>query len=168
MGVKSSCKTTLSYYLSGIPLEVFMNVGNKAFKVNPSNLHHNAEINNTRSNAFKIPNECPCNDYSIVDCSSFQDSISLAIGAQSYYFLQYIFERLDRVKFVLTVSMAGFRDAKMEEYTRLLERFLSMFQFTNKFTMEDLMKSVCLVLTAYDPNKLTMENIEGRLKHITK
>lgn len=55
--------------------------------------------------------------------------------------------------------MAGLIEALRTECKTVLKRFLLMFQFDQRFTLEELAKSVVLVVTCCDPNRLSEENI---------
>jgi len=98
-------------------------------------------------------------DSSLVDCFSYQNNNDVEINLLSYFFLQQIFEKMDRIRFVVTISMAGLIEALRTECKTVLKRFLLMFQFDQRFTLEELAKSVVLVVTCCDPNRLSEENI---------
>lgn len=84
----------------------------------------------------------------------------------SYFFMRQIFERLENIRFVLTISMSGLNSARMVECTSTLKRFLSFFVLDGEFTVQTLASSVVLVITGCDGSPLTVENTYRRLQTV--
>lgn len=161
-------KTALLYFLADKSLLIAEDVGRQVFQVPPNQKTRHATITSCSDESeFHPPNVFTVGDTSIIDCSSFKDYHEIETNLLSYVSLRQIFERLESVRFVICISMAGFVQAKMTECSSVINRFLSMFTFNEHFTVNTLVESVVLVITQYEPSRLTQENILNKLKTLS-
>lgn len=97
-----------------------------------------------------------------MDCTSFLNYNKMETSIPSHYFFSKIFEKADEFKFVLTINMTALQNAKAAEYTNLVTRFLSLFNFGERGP-EILARSCCLVVTRW-VQLWKKEHIFGKLK----